>query len=242
MILFLTRRFIDKLWHQRTQGADLVKFEVEQFDINGYNGDILKTKLFRLLDETQKIALVFPGLAYNSTMPLLHYSVQSILVSGINVLTVDYDYSNNSQFMKYSLRDRSEWLIGDVEAALKFATQERNQEVVCLAGKSIGTLALGHLLETHENLRNAKTIWLTPLIKNPELMEQMLTYMKDAIMVIGTSDSQYDLDLIDRLNANTFLGGIVVYGANHSLEIEGDVTKSLRVLMQIVTIIQQFLI
>jgi len=111
-----------------------------------------------------------------------------------------------------------------------------------LAGKSIGTLALGHLLETHENLRNAKTIWLTPLIKNPELMEQMLTYMKDAIMVIGTSDSQYDLDLIDRLNANTFLGGIVVYGANHSLEIEGDVTKSLRVLMQIVTIIQQFLI
>lgn len=219
-----------------------MKFKVEQFDINGYNGNILKTKLFRLLDETQKIALVFPGLAYNSTMPLLHYSVQSILVTGINVLTVDYDYSNNSQFMKHSLRNQSEWLIGDVEASLKFATQKKNQEVVCLAGKSLGTLALGHLLETHENLRNAKTIWLTPLIRNPQLMEQMLSYMKDAIMVIGTSDSQYDLDLIDRLNANTFLGGIVVYGANHSLEIEGDVTKSLRVLMQIVTIIQQFLI
>ena len=65
--------------------------------------------------------------------------------------------------------------------------------------------------------------------------------MKDAIMVIGTSDSQYDSDIIDRLNANTQLGGIVVDGANHSLEIEGDVTKSLRVLMQIVAIIQQFL-
>ena len=219
-----------------------MKFEVEQLDIKGYSGKLLKNKLFRQSDETRKIALVFPGLAYNSTMPLLHYSVQSILVSGINVLTVDYDYSNNPKFLKQSLRNRSDWLTGDVEAALKFVTKEENQKVVCLTGKSLGTLALGHLLETHENLRDAKTIWLTPLIKNPELMEQMLSYMKDAIMVIGTSDSQYDIEIIDRLNANTLLGGIVVDGADHSLEIQGDVTKSLRVLMQIVTIIQQFLI
>lgn len=219
-----------------------MKVEVEQLDIKGYSGDLLKNNLFRQLNKTQKIALVFPGLAYNSTMPLLHYSVQSILVSGINVLTVDYDYSNNPKFLKQSLRKRSDWLIGDVEAALKFVTQEEKQEVVCLTGKSLGTLALGHLLETHENLRDAKTIWLTPLIKNPELMEQMLSYMKNAIMVIGTSDSQYDLEIIDRLNASTHLGGIVVDGANHSLEIEGDVTRSLRVLMQIVSIIQQFLI
>ena len=217
-------------------------FEVERLDIKGYSGKKLKNNLFRQLDETRKIALVFPGLAYNSTMPLLHYSVQSILATGINVLTVDYDYSNNPKFLKQSLRNRSDWLTGDVEAALKFVTKEENQKVVCLTGKSLGTLALGHLLETHENLRDAKTIWLTPLIKNPELMEQMLSYMKDAIMVIGTSDSQYDIEIIDRLNANTLLGGIVVDGADHSLEIQGDVTKSLRVLMQIVTIIQQFLI
>ncbi|MCK5263978.1 MAG: hypothetical protein KAJ36_01960 [Candidatus Thorarchaeota archaeon] len=217
-------------------------FEVERLDIKGYSGKKLKNNFFRQLDETRNIALVFPGLAYNSTMPLLHYSVQSILASGINVLTVDYDYSNNPKFLKQSLRNRSDWLTGDVEAALKFVTKEENQKVVCLTGKSLGTLALGHLLETHENLRDAKTIWLTPLIKNPELMEQMLSYMKDAIMVIGTSDSQYDIEIIDRLNANTLLGGIVVDGADHSLEIQGDVTKSLRVLMQIVTIIQQFLI
>ncbi len=217
-------------------------FEVERLDIKGYSGNKLKNNFYRQLDETRKIALVFPGLAYNSTMPLLHYSVQSILATGINVLTVDYDYSNNPKFLKQSLRNRSDWLTGDVEAALKFVTKEENQKVVCLTGKSLGTLALGHLLETHENLRDAKTIWLTPLIKNPELMEQMLSYMKDAIMVIGTSDSQYDIEIIDRLNANTLLGGIVVDGADHSLEIQGDVTKSLRVLMQIVTIIQQFLI
>jgi len=219
-----------------------VMFEVERLDIKGYSGKLLKNNFIRQLDETRKIALVFPGLAYNSTMPLLHYSVQSILATGINVLTVDYDYSNNPKFLKQSLRNRSDWLTGDVEAALKFVTKEENQKVVCLTGKSLGTLALGHLLETHENLRDAKTIWLTPLIKNPELMEQMLSYMKDAIMVIGTSDSQYDIEIIDRLNANTLLGGIVVDGADHSLEIQGDVTKSLRVLMQIVTIIQQFLI
>jgi hypothetical protein len=214
----------------------------EQVVIDGYHGMSLKNRFYRQPNQTQKIALVFPGLAYNSTMPLLHYSIQAILATGINVLSVDYDYSNNEEFLQQSLREKSEWLISDVEAALEYITKEEKQEVVCLAGKSVGTLAVGHLLETRKNLRKAKTIWLTPLIKNPDLLEQMLSYMKDAIMVIGTSDSQYDSHIIDRLNANTQLGGIVIDGANHSLEIEGDVTKSLGVLLQIVTIIQQFLV
>ena len=213
----------------------------DQLDIKGYNDRPLKNRFFRLSDDTQKIALVFPGIAYNSTMPLLHYSVQAILASGINVLTVDYDYSNNPEFLKQSIRARSDWLIGDVEAALKFITEMEKQEVVCLIGKSLGTLALGHLLEKYDNLREAKTVWLTPLIKNPELMEQMLAYMKDAVLVIGTKDSHYDSDIIERLNISTQLSGIVIEGANHSLEIEGEVIKSLRILMQIVTIMQQFL-
>ncbi len=213
---------------------------VEILDIKGSNSRPLKNRLFRQFVETNKVALVFPGLAYNSTMPLLHYSIQAILASGLNVLTVDYDYSNNSEFLKQSAKDQSDWLIKDVEAALRFVTEVEKQEVVCLIGKSLGTLALGHLLETHKELRDAKTIWLTPLIKNPELMEQMLSYMKDAVLVIGTKDSHYDSDIIDRLNISTQLSGIIIDGANHSLEIEGDVTRSLRVLMQIVTILQQF--
>jgi len=214
---------------------------IDQLDIKGYRGRPLKNRFIKQFAETNKVALVFPGLAYSSTMPLLHYSVQAILSSGLNVLTVDYDYSNNPEFMKQSVQNRADWVIRDVEAAWRYMTDLENQEVACLAGKSLGTVALGHLLETYEELREAKTIWLTPLIKNPELMEQMLSYMKNAVLVIGTRDSHYDSDIIDRLNATTLLSGIVVEGANHSLEIEGDVTKSLRVLMQVVTIIQQFL-
>ena len=213
----------------------------DQLKIKGYNGRFLKNRYLKQSDDTQDVALHFPGLAYNSNMPLVHYSVETILASGINVLSVDYDYSNNSEFMKQSQTTKSDWLIEDVEAALKVITEEENQKVVCLTGKSLGTLALGYLLETHENLRDTKTIWLTPLIRNPELLEQMLAYMKDAVMVIGTKDPHYDRDIVDRLNASTQLSGIIIDGANHSLEIEGDVTQSLRVLMQIVAILHQFL-
>lgn len=213
----------------------------DQLTIKGYNDRSLKNTLFRHSKDPQKVALVFPGLAYNSQMPLLHYTIKAIIDSGINVLAVDYDYSNNPEFLKQSQRIRSDWLIEDVEASLRVITEDEKQEVVCLTGKSLGTLAVGHLLETHEDLRDAKTIWLTPLIKNPELLEQMLAYMKDAVLVIGAKDPHYDSDIIDRLNATTQLGGIVIEEANHSLEIEGDVTKSLRVLMQIVFVLQQFL-
>ena len=216
-------------------------FSSDQLKIKGYSGRFLKNRFLKQPDDTKEVALVFPGLAYNSSMPLLHYTVKTILNSGINVLTVDYDYSNTPEFMEESQRSRSDWLIEDVEAALKAITEDEKQQVVCLAGKSLGTLALGYLLETHENLRDAKTIWLTPLIKNPELMEQMLTHMKNAVMVVGTKDSNYDRDIVDRLNATTQLSGIIIDGANHSLEIEGDITQSLRVLMQYVAILEQFL-
>jgi hypothetical protein len=213
----------------------------DQLTIKGYNDRSLKNTLFLQADDTQKVAIVFPGLAYNSQMPLLHYTIKTMIDSGLNVLSVDYDYSNNPEFMEQSQKIRADWLIEDVEAAIRFITEKKNQEVVCLAGKSLGTLAVGHLIETNEDLRKTKTIWLTPLIKNPQLLEQMLAHMTDAVLVIGTNDQHYDSDIIDRLNATTQLSGIVVERANHSLEIEGDSTQSLRVLMQIVTIIQQFL-
>lgn len=213
----------------------------DQLTIRGYNDRSLKNIFFRHSDRPNKVAIIFPGLAYNHQMPLLHYTINTMVDSGLNVLAVDYDYSNNPDFMQQSQSVRFDWMLEDVEAAVRVATKEENQEIVCLAGKSLGTLALGHLLETHEELRGVKTIWLTPLIKNPQLLEQMLAYIKDAVMVIGTKDQHYDSDIIDRLNANTQLSGIVIERANHSLEIEGDTTQSLQVLMQIVTIIQQFL-
>ena len=214
---------------------------IEVLDIKGYRGKPLKNRFFRQFTETKRVALVFPGLSYNTSMPLLHYSIQAILAAGLNVLTVDYDYSDNREFLELPTKSRADWMIRDIEAAIRIVREVENQEVACLVGKSLGTIALGHLLESYEDLRDAKTIWLTPLIKNPELMEQMLSYMKDAVLVIGTNDSHYDSDIIDRLNISTLLSGVVVEGANHSLEIEGNVTKSLRVLMQVVTIIQQFL-
>ncbi|NHI88724.1 MAG: hypothetical protein EAX87_04315 [Candidatus Thorarchaeota archaeon] len=222
-------------------GVDSTMKSIEQLDIHGHANRPLKNRFFRQSDHAQDVAILFPGLAYNSDMPLLYYSIKTMIASGINVLSLDYDYSNNSDYMAQSMRERSEWLINDVEAAFKFMSEYENQKIVCLTGKSIGTLALGHLLETHEELRDTKTIWLTPLIRNPELLEQMLTYMKDAVLVIGTKDQQYDRDIIDRLNASTQTSGIVIDGASHSLEIEGNVTDSLRVLTQIVAIIRQFL-
>ena len=214
---------------------------IDQLQIKGYANRSLKNTFFRQPNDPKKVAIVFPGLAYSSQMPVLYYSIKAVLASGINALAVDYDYSNIPEFLEQSQETRSEWLIEDVEAALRVITEDENQQVVCLVGKSLGTLALGHLLEKYEDLRDVKTVWLTPLIKNPELMEQMLAYTKDAVLVIGTVDPHYGSDIIDRFNLSTQLSGIVIDGANHSLEIEGDVTKSLRVLLQIVSIIEQFL-
>ncbi|MFW9768894.1 MAG: hypothetical protein ACFFEM_08725, partial [Candidatus Thorarchaeota archaeon] len=116
----------------------------EVLDIKGYRGRNIRNSYYKQFTETEKVALVFPGLSYNTSMPLLHYSIEAILASGLNLLTVDYDYSTIPEFMEQPLRAKADWMIRDVEAALRIVTEVAEQEVACLVGKSLGTIAIGH--------------------------------------------------------------------------------------------------
>jgi len=61
-----------------------------------------------------------------------------------------------------------------------------------------------------------------------------------ALFVIGTADRQYKPDLLAQVESATGGETLVIPGADHSLEIPGDVPASLQAMERIVLALQGF--
>jgi hypothetical protein len=73
------------------------------------------------------------------------------------------------------------------------------------------------------------------------LLAQIKKVKLKALFVIGTSDPYFDKLNLDDLVKATGGHGIVIDGADHSLEIEGDPLKSLKALELIMKGITKFI-
>ncbi len=215
-------------------------YTFEKLDIQGYCEESLQNTLFRLKEKTGKLALIFPGRGYTSRMPLLYYTTYLLLGKQFNVLTIDYDYFGKPEFETLEWDEKERWLFADVESAFNVVESLTDMRVKLLVGKSLGTLAVGHLLDSFPETRDCKVIWHTPLIGLPDLFEQIEKHHPESLFVIGSADPYYDKDNLSKLVIATRGHAVVVEGADHSMEVE-DVKSSLNVMKQIVESIEAFI-
>ena len=216
-------------------------YSFESIEIKGYDGNQIPNTYLKLKEFSDELALVFPGRGYSSQGPLLHYTINLLLESRVSVLSVDYAYWNNQEFNSLEWEDRQRWLYADVEEAYKAAVDHIDSEVRVLVGKSLGTLAIGRLLDTFSETRRCRVIWHTPLIKMPHLVTQITRHHPHSIFVIGTSDPHYDKEILGQVKSATGGSLVVVDNANHSMEVPGGVIESLDVMNEIIEGIRQFM-
>ena len=174
-------------------------------------------------------------------MPLLYYPARLLLAMGADVLRVESAYDLVDGFRGLSEAEQDRWLHADATAACRAALAQRAYRQVTLVGKSIGTLALGHLLATEAALAQARAIWLTPLLTNERLRSLIERCRQRSLFVIGTDDPEYDQARLVEAQAATGGEAVVVGGGDHSLEVRGDVFRSLQALEQMLRAVQTFL-
>jgi hypothetical protein len=216
-------------------------YSFERLQITGYRDKPVPNTFFRQQEETRHLGILFPGLGYTSLMPLLYYPGRLLLFHGADLLRLEYAYEREEAFHALSGSERSRWIKADAIAACRAALNRRSYDQVTLMGKSLGTLALGHLLTDHPKLDEPRCIWLTPLLRNEQLRSQIAQTRHRGLIIIGTADPHYDrAKLADIQEA---MGGesIVIEGADHSMEIDGKVAESIQVLQRIMLGIQSFL-
>lgn len=213
----------------------LINKDLELF---GFRNEPVPHKFHQWEEETRHVAIVFPGMGYTADMPLLYYPSRLLLEAGADLLTVDYAY-NRPDFTALSGPGREQWLFADVSAACRAALAQRPYQRVTLIGKSLGTLAMAHLLATEPGLEGARTVWLTPLLSNDRVWTELRRAGRPAVVAIGTADRFYDATRIAEARATPDVDAVVIDGADHSLELRGDVLGSLAALERVLRAVQR---
>ena len=210
-----------------------------RLEIDGYK-DQIPNVLLGAEESSEHLGIIFPGVAYSSQMPALYYAAEVLLTLGADVLRLDHHY-RRSDFQTLPDAEKTRWLETDALAALKAALALKPYKRLTFVGKSIGTVALARILSELPSLEHADFVWLTPLLKLAGLKETIFQYPHKALFIIGSDDQSYDAALLEQIRASTNGQVLLLEGADHSLEIRGDVVASVRVQERIVTTLERFI-
>lgn len=216
-------------------------YPTEQISINGYHDATVPHAFYRQESETTHLALVLPGRGYNAHMPLLHYPAELMVFKGADVLRVDYAYDQNAEFQSSEVDEQMRWLFADVAAVYQMGLAQRDYEQITIIGKSLGTLAMGHLLTTQSMPTTVNAVWLTPLVRFEHLRQQIEQFGGHSLFVIGTADPHYDLEYLDEVKAATNGQIVTIEGADHGFDVGNNVLLSIRALEQVMREMEAFL-
>jgi hypothetical protein len=216
-------------------------FSTETLDIRGYRDAPVPHTFYRQPSAASHLALLLPGRGYTAHMPLLYYTVEALFQAGADVLQVEYNYIHRADFQAAPEAEQARWLFADVTAAYQAGTAQRAYRQITLAGKSLGTLAMAHLLAQPPPPAPTQGIWLTPLLHQEQVTGAIRQWGGRSLFVIGTADPVYDAAILNEMQAATNGETVVVSGADHSLEIPGDVLQSVHVLEHVMQAVQAFL-
>lgn len=212
----------------------------QRLPITGYGGESVPNEFLRQEGGADHLAVLLPGFAYGCDMPLFYYAENLLLDAGADVLRVEYAYHRRPGFRELPEAEQLAWLLADASAACRAGLIQRPYQAVTLVGKSLGTLAMGHLLTNEAWPGHVRAVWLTPLLRDDRLREQMHRFGGASLVAIGTDDTHHDPASLAGLTAAGW-EAVVVEGADHSLDIPGDVVASVRAVERVVAAVGSFL-
>jgi predicted alpha/beta-hydrolase family hydrolase len=212
---------------------------VRSLDVIGYRDQQVPTTFITHPDPTNHLGIILPGYRYSADMPPLYYAGQVLAEQGADVLRVDYAYYRTS-FMAQPQNEQDQWISSDVLAACNAALSQHPYEKITLVGKSLGTIAMVHLLADNR-FQKAICIWFTPILTLESLRSRIEQVRPRSLFIIGTADQFYKPDILESLKNSTSGETCIIEGANHGLEIPADVPASLVMLNTIVQALRQFL-
>ena len=166
-----------------------------------------------------RVGVVLPGAGYTLAHPLMHYAALALSEAGLRVVRIDY---GSAKTLDEVLAETPKKIVDAVAGA----------DEVVLVGKSLGTAVIAQLLSEPGPLPPISAIaWLTPGLDDARFAV-MQGFEGPAVAVIGTADPFYDAERLQRLPASTEV--VVLDGADHALEVDGEVQASLAALRRTV--------
>ena len=213
-------------------------YSLHKLDIYGYQQEPVPHTFFQQSQRSNHVGIIFAGQNLTCQHPTLYYPTRELLLREADTLLVDY--ALRPAFSTFSGEQIKACIEADTIAAYQALFRERAYQQVTLIGKSLGTLAMGHLLRAVPQMPPVQAIWLTPLLKLPALRTHIQSVHPRSLFIIGTEDPHYDAAQLRELEKVTQGETLVIEGADHLLEVPGGIIPSLHVMEQIIQTMQRF--
>jgi hypothetical protein len=191
-------------------------------------------RLIEQKNETKNLVIVLPGAGYSTQAPLLHFTTGLFYSKGFDVLHINYTFSRQEMTVLNGVD-----FAGDVQLAIDEAIKNKEYSNYYIVAKSIGTIALSHLLN-NSMFKDAKVVWLTPLLQKVDVFNAMVNSDQKGLCIIGDKDTCFIVDRFKTLKNNDNLLLKVVDGGNHSLELDEEPIKSIEILKNVIPEINEF--
>lgn len=173
----------------------------------------------------RRLAVIFPGMNYNSDKPLLYYIKKILSKENYDIVNISYGKLPKEKQPAFDIA------IKKAKEAMKDINWS-NYDTILFVSKSIGTISAGVIASNLS--KDLKHIYLTPV-------NETLQFMKgDVVVFSGKEDPMMNTkDLIEEGKNK----GIELYlydECNHSME-TGDVNKDIKILSDIIEKCQEYI-
>ena len=212
--------------------------ELVSLGLQASDGRPLAHKFYRQAGDPVGLLIAFPGNHYGMDGPLLYYPCEMLQAAGWDTLALSYGFQTAVQ----ELGDEGlPGLISECTAALHTALSARPYPRLTLLGKSLGAGLVAYLCGAEAVLADARAACLTPALGTPLFDPLLARTSQPVLLAMGTADRFYDPQALERLKAARPFELVLVEGADHSMDVPGDLAASLQAVRQVVTAVLDFL-
>ena len=212
--------------------------EFAQLPLKTANGAPLVHKYRRHAEEAAGLLIVFPGNRYGVDGPLLYYPSSLLWRSGWDVLAVTYGFQSAMAEVTPEVFPQT---MRECRSAVQEALLARSYSRVGLLGKSLGANVVAYLCGALPKLEGSRAAYLTPPIGTGWFDSAYASTRQPSYVALGTADGFYDAEALRQLREVRPCELTVIEGGDHSLEIEGDLERSLEALGKVCREVAAFL-
>lgn len=183
------------------------------------------------------LAIILPGRGYGPQGPVLHLPRLVLQQIGAHVEAVTYPLDSGQ------LPDDAGWASfhAAVHAQVDALLARHRPIRLTFVAKSLGTIAMAGLdIERHLGER-VEAIWITPLWERDDVRRGALHLNIRSLVVAGSADPMHHAEYHDEICHTLDASSLVIADADHSLEIPGDVNRTLTAYSHLTAAVERFL-
>lgn len=198
---------------------------IQSLELHSADGRPLVHKFYRHEAGAAGLLVTFPGARYGVDGPLLYYPSQILGRRGWDTLALNYGFQSSMvDPMEYGLGE----IISECQAGLHAALSERDYPRIGLLGKSLGTGIVAQLCPSIPEPERVRAAYLTPLLGTPFFDPVVAQTSQPGFLAMGSRDRFYEQQALEELLAQKPMEFLLVEGADHSMDVAGDLAASVR--------------